>query len=187
MYSEHLVRKASLRVHGPWKNSPVTHPVEGKVMKSCIPRQNPGVGVGCGVGVGVALQASSRLMLARTSVVVSHAVILPLQPPFPFEVMLHAPSMMMSPSAIRLLSSAPQFTVEGLLLVGQLATHVYCVCQPGQASGIAAGTGAGAEDSRQKFCVNEAKISLAGSGSSSPRAALSLVLKRYTWPREVRT
>jgi len=65
MYDEHRWRNAVLRVQGPWKNSPVMHPLEGKFSQSAIPRQYPGVALDVGVGVGVAaVQATVRLTLA---------------------------------------------------------------------------------------------------------------------------
>ena len=64
------------------------HPDEGKFIKSCSPRQYPGVGVGCGAGVGVGVGVGTAVQLTVTLVLpvvlllaVSHQVTVSVQPP----------------------------------------------------------------------------------------------------------
>ena len=64
------------------------HPDDGKFIKSCTPRQYPGVGVGCGVGVGVGVGDGTAVQFTFTVVLpvtlglaVSHHVTLSVQPP----------------------------------------------------------------------------------------------------------
>ncbi len=62
------------------------HPDDGKFIKSCTPRQYPGVGVGCGAGVGVgvgtAVQFTFAVVLPVTlGLAVSHHVTVSVQPP----------------------------------------------------------------------------------------------------------
>lgn len=60
------------------------HPDDGKFIRSCTPRQYPGVGVGCGVGVGVgtAVQFTFTVVLPVVlELAVSHQVTVSVQPP----------------------------------------------------------------------------------------------------------